>query len=121
MVSTMLKRILVPALAVLAVPATLAGCAEGEIQSVSADALVVDVRTPTEYRMGHYDGAINVPLGEIEQRLDELGGKDREIVVYCRSGHRSANAKGKLLAAGFTNVRDGGSLRYMESLPLDKP
>jgi len=97
--------------------ALLAGCAEGEIKAVAPDALVVDVRTPLEYGMGHFEGAINIPVGDISDRLDDLGNKDGEIILYCRSGHRSADAKVKLLAAGFTKVRDGGSLRYMESLP----
>jgi phage shock protein E len=106
---------------VLLLSAAIAGCAEGEVQALSADALVVDVRTPLEYGMGHYDGAVNIPVGEIEERLGELGDKRDEIVVYCRSGHRSADAKTKLRAAGFTNVYDGGSLRYMESLPPPEP
>jgi rhodanese-related sulfurtransferase/DNA-binding HxlR family transcriptional regulator len=44
---------------------------------------VVDVRPPEEFAAGHVPGAVNIPLGELEERLDELG-EDQEIVAYCR-------------------------------------
>lgn len=47
---------------------------------------VLDVRPPEEYAAGHVPGAVNIPLHELEQRLDELG-KDQEIVAYCRGPH----------------------------------
>jgi len=47
---------------------------------------VLDVRPPEEYAAGHVSGAINIPLSELEQRLDEIG-KDREVVAYCRGPH----------------------------------
>jgi phage shock protein E len=112
-----IRRVAIPA-ALLLAAGLLSGCGKGEIQAVSADALVVDVRTPLEYRAGHYHGAVNIPVDDIEERLDELGDKDAEIIVYCRTGHRSADAKSTLLSAGFTKVYDGGGLRYMESLPI---
>ena len=87
------------------------GCA-----ALPADALIVDVRTAAEYRTGHFPGAVNVPVQEIGRRHSELGDKERTIVVYCRSGHRSAAAKAKLDAAGFTHVLDGGSLGAMMRL-----
>lgn len=48
--------------------------------------IVLDVRPPEEYAAGHVPGAINIPLSELEQRLDELG-HDQEIVAYCRGPH----------------------------------
>lgn len=47
---------------------------------------VLDVRPPEEYAAGHVPGAINIPLSELEQRLDELG-QDKEVVAYCRGPH----------------------------------
>jgi len=47
---------------------------------------VLDVRPPEEYSAGHVPGAINIPLSELEQRLDELG-QDKEVVAYCRGPH----------------------------------
>jgi len=47
---------------------------------------VLDVRPPEEYAAGHVPGAVNIPLHELEQRLEELG-KDQEIVAYCRGPH----------------------------------
>ncbi|VAW75921.1 Transcriptional regulator, ArsR family [hydrothermal vent metagenome] len=47
---------------------------------------VLDVRPPVEFAAGHVPGAVNIPLGELKQRLDELD-KDQEIVAYCRGPH----------------------------------
>ena len=94
-----------------------AACASSSsLTALPADALIVDVRTAAEYRTGHFPGAVNVPVQEIGRRHSELGDKERTIVVYCRSGHRSAAAKAKLDAAGFTHVLDGGSLGAMMRL-----
>ncbi len=75
--------------------------------------LVVDVRTPEEFRSGAYPGAINISLDELQQRIDELGSKDREITLYCASGARSAYAQRVLQHFGFTNVKNGGGLMHM--------
>ncbi len=82
-------------------------------KKIPADALVVDVRTPGEYAGGHYHGAINIPLSQLRSRMSELGPKNRHIIVYCRSGSRSAVARRILVRAGFSKVEDGGSLSRM--------
>jgi len=67
--------------------------------------LVLDVRTPAEYRDGHVPGAVNVPHRELEDRLPELDlPPDREIVVYCEAGPRAAAAGETLREAGFSEV-----------------
>lgn len=71
--------------------------------------LVLDVRTEAEFRRGAYPGAINIPLQELPGRIPELP-RDRGILVYCAAGVRSASAVRLLRAAGFVDVRDGGSL-----------
>ena len=80
------------------------------------NAVILDVRTPEEYATGHYDGAVNIPLDEIEARINEFGPKDGPIIVYCRSGRRAEEAKTKLEANGFTHVISGGGLADMPLL-----
>ncbi|PKL18260.1 MAG: rhodanese-like domain-containing protein [Spirochaetae bacterium HGW-Spirochaetae-5] len=77
-------------------------------------ALVVDVRTPEEYAAGHYENSVNIPLGELESKIDLFGSKDNNIVVYCRTGNRSEKAKIILERYGFKNVTNGGGLKDMQ-------
>lgn len=79
------------------------------------DALLVDVRTPAEYSAGHAEGAVNIPVSELGERLGELGAKDRPIAVYCRTGNRSGYAKRYLEGQGFTRVVDLGTLQNARS------
>jgi hydroxyacylglutathione hydrolase len=67
--------------------------------------LVVDVRSPGEWKAGHIDGAINAPLSRLADDLDRLPA-DRPLVVYCTSGYRSAIAASVLRRAGRTDVAD---------------
>lgn len=98
---------------------------EAEAAALRDDgALVVDVRTQDEYREGHVVGAQHVPLEDPElweQRVDALD-PDRAVVVYCRTGRRSAEAAELLVEAGFTEVYDaGGIVDFTEgALPLDR-
>jgi rhodanese-related sulfurtransferase len=74
-------------------------------------AVLLDVRTPDEFAGGHLDGATNIPVQELEARLAQVPAKkDQDIVVYCRSGVRSAKAKAMLEKAGFTKVHDLGGI-----------
>jgi phage shock protein E len=75
--------------------------------------LIVDVREPDEFSAGHIDGAVLAPLASVVERLGSVG-KDREIVLVCRSGRRSANAYGILADQGYTNLRnlEGGMLAW---------
>ena len=75
--------------------------------------LVVDVRTPEEFRGGAFPGAVNIPLDELQNRIGELGSKSREITLYCASGARSAYAQRYLQQMGFTQVKNGGGLMHM--------
>ncbi|TGK07872.1 rhodanese-like domain-containing protein [Leptospira semungkisensis] len=84
-------------------------------ESIARGALVVDVRTPNEFSIEHYPGATNIPISSLALRLDELGAKDREIVVYCQSGGRSLRAKTLLNDEGFTKVKDAGGLDHLFS------
>ncbi len=67
--------------------------------------LVLDVRRDDEFAEGHVTGAVHIPHDRLAARLAELGGaKDREIVVYCRSGRRAALALETLKNAGFQRL-----------------
>lgn len=68
----------------------------------------VDVRTPGEFSQGSVTGAVNIPLDQVQSRIAEFKGKE-EIVVFCRSGNRSGQAKAILEQNGITNVINGGS------------
>lgn len=75
-------------------------------QALQRGAKIVDVRTPGEFSGGHVPGAVNLPLGELERNLKKLGKKNKPIVLYCRSGSRSARAAALLRQRGFSQVLD---------------
>ena len=79
--------------------------------SVNSDAIVIDVRTPAEYADGHLDGALllDVTAGELQAAIPDLD-PHADYVVYCRSGQRAAAAVDLMEDAGFTQVRNLGSL-----------
>ncbi len=66
-------------------------------------AFILDVREPGEWAQFHIPGATLIPLGDLPNRLNEVP-KDREVVVVCRTGHRSAQGRDILLKAGYTRV-----------------
>jgi rhodanese-related sulfurtransferase len=70
---------------------------------------LVDVRTAEEYRSGYIPGAINISVQELNGKLNKIP-KDKPVVVYCRSGNRSAHAAQALVAAGYTDIYDLGGL-----------
>ncbi|WP_336732564.1 rhodanese-like domain-containing protein [Chryseobacterium sp. VD8] len=70
---------------------------------------LVDVRIPSEFASGSAEGAQNIPLSEIKNQISKFTNKS-EIIVFCRSGNRSAMAKGILEKNGISNVVNGGSL-----------
>ncbi len=79
------------------------------------NALVVDVRTEKEYKEGHVMNALHIPLGMLDDRIQELQAyKNHAVVMVCRSGARSAQAATKLKKQGFTNVHNigGGMLAW---------
>ena len=77
---------------------------------VEAGAILLDVRTPGEFQSGHIEGAINIPVQQLESRIAELPA-DKEVVVYCRSGARSASATRIMESKGISQVYDLGSIR----------
>ncbi len=77
--------------------------------NTSQKPIYIDVREPSEFAGGHIAGAINIPVGSIEDGATALASIDKnaEVVVYCRSGGRAENAKTQLEALGYTNVTNG--------------
>ena len=83
-------------------------------------ALLVDVREREEWQAGHVAGATHIPLGTLPGAASSLP-KDREMLVICRTGNRSAKAQAKLAQAGFTQVTNvtGGMTAWAEhDLPI---
>lgn len=75
---------------------------EEELQS-GAPVVILDVRETAEFAFKHIPNAVSIPLGELDQRLNELNRQDF-IYVICRTGTRSDMAAQKLAASGFTSV-----------------
>lgn len=73
-----------------------------------AKILLLDVRTAEEYAAGHIPGSVLFPYDELAAKFREAD-KGRPIVVYCRTGRRSAIARETLLGMGYTNVSDFGA------------
>ena len=75
-----------------------------------AGAVLLDVRTPQEYREGHIPGSQNVPLQQLDKVEEVTENKDTVLYVYCRSGARSRQAVSLLQAMGYTNVHNIGGI-----------
>lgn len=89
--------------------------------AIDGGAVVVDVRETGEYAVGHVPGALNMPMGQLSGRLDEL---DRSAVVHviCASGNRSAAMTDVLLAQGFdaVNVAGGTGAWIRSGRPVER-
>jgi len=81
-------------------------------QKLESGAIVVDVRTPDEFRDGAYPGAKNIPLSDLGRRLAEIP-KDNPVVLYCASGARSSSAARAMKQAGYSDVINAGGLSDM--------
>lgn len=114
-----MKRFFFPLLTVLLL---LSACTrtEGEYRKITAaeaadrmgeGVVILDVRTRAEFDKGHIPDALLLPDSELAQRAEEvLPDKDQTILVYCRSGRRSAEAAKALVGMGYTAVYDFGGI-----------
>ena len=82
----------------------------------NSEAIVLDVRTQEEFDQSHIPGAVCLPNEFIAADMPFPFGKDTELLLYCRSGNRSAEAAKKLRDLGFSNVFDFGG---MQDWPYD--
>ena len=116
----------------------LAGCAasneqENSYRQISMDEavtmmeeesgyIILDVRTPEEFRERHIPNAINIPNETIgSEDIQELPDKDQLILVYCRSGNRSKQASGKLAELGYTNIVEIGGINDWTGDTVSEP
>lgn len=82
------------------------------LKEMNEGAFLLDVREENEYVAGHADGAVSIPLSELQYRLEDLPG-DREIYCICKSGGRSGQAAEALREVGFHVINvTGGSLDW---------
>lgn len=122
--STCLLLVTLPALAGEAAVAPISQDAFLALPRTGTDApFVLDVRTAEEYASGYVPGAVNIPHDQLASRLAEVP-KDREVVLYCRSGRRTALAADVLAANGYKRLEhlDGDILAWVEKgRPVEKP
>lgn len=76
----------------------------------SSNAVLLDVRTPEEFRQGHIPGSKNIPLQEIEKVQSIVGNKEIPVFVYCLSGARSRQAEMYLKRTGYQTVVNMGGI-----------
>lgn len=88
-----------------------------ELRELLGKVAIVDVRSPKEFGLAHLPGAVNVPVGEVQQRLAEIP-RDQPVVFICRSGVRSMTASAIAIRAGLANVAhlEGGLLGWATEL-----
>jgi len=82
-------------------------------EMVKQGAMIVDVRTPAEYQVGHIKGSVNIPLQVLDKNIAKLK-KDKQVITCCASGMRSGSAKSMLKAKGF-DVHNGGGWNSLQS------
>ena len=82
---------------------------------VNEGAFLVDVRSAGEFAADHVKGSVNIPLDQVQNHLAKFKGK-KQIVVFCRSGSRSGQAKSILSQNGFTNVTNGGTWQDVNTI-----
>ncbi|HRO42718.1 MAG TPA: rhodanese-like domain-containing protein [Flavipsychrobacter sp.] len=84
-------------------------------EAIRDSAFLVDVRTPAEFSAGSVKGAVNIPLDKVPSQLSKFKNK-KNIVVFCRSGSRSGQAKDVLESNGFQNVINGGTWQNVNQI-----
>ena len=79
---------------------------------METNAVLLDVRTPEEHKTGYLEGALLLPLAELESEISsKVADKNTPIYIYCRSGRRAGTAVEKLKAMGYTDLHNLGGLK----------
>ena len=86
------------------------------LKEVLPKAMIVDVRSASEFKSGHYPGAVNIPVDRLAKGAGRLGNKASPKVVYCESGARARQAARIMRAMGFSSVHIGGTRAQLEKL-----
>jgi len=91
---------------------------------MEANAVLLDVRTPEEHKNGYLEGAVLLPLAELENKIaSKVPAKKTPIYIYCRSGRRAETAVEKLKAMGYTDLHNLRGLKDAQKkldLPISK-
>ena len=77
-------------------------------------AQIIDVRSPQEFAGGHIKGSINIPLNELQSKMNKIK-KDKPVITCCASGMRSASARGVLKSNGYQEVYNGGGWASLDN------
>ena len=84
------------------------------MENIDDNTTIVDVRTPEEFAEGHFPNAINIPLDQVAQRINEFKEMPKPIIAYCRSGNRSGIAVSILKQNGIADAINGGGLEDLK-------
>lgn len=76
-----------------------------QLQASGGDTIYLDVREPNEWNLGHLPGAMHIPRGTLETKVEGVIPRDRDVVVYCAGGNRSALAADTMREMGYEKVR----------------
>lgn len=88
---------------------------------LSPDTVLIDVRSPGEFASGHLDGALNLPLDQLQQRIaSAVPDPNRDLLLYCASGARSAFGCSVLHQLGYHQARNGGGIGML-AMSLQRP
>ena len=100
----------------------ISGCCSTESKiSMENNAVLLDVRTPEEHKSGYLEGAVLLPLAELESKISsKVADKNTPIYIYCRSGRRAGTAVETLKAMGYTDLHNLGGLKDAQD-KLDIP
>ena len=86
--------------------------------------ILLDVRTPEEHKIGYLEGAVLLPLAELESKISsKVADKNTPVYIYCRSGRRAGTAVETLKAMGYTDLHNLGGLkdaREKLNIPIKK-
>ena len=114
-----LLLIIIPVILILVKLLTSRADVKGDqvVKILASGGKVIDVRSQSEYRSGHIENSINIPLADILNGVKRNGiKKETPVILYCASGARSASAKRFLVKEGYTKVFNGGSLHHLSRL-----
>lgn len=78
--------------------------AQAIVEHKKGDAIFLDVREPAEWNLGHVPGAVHVPRGQLEGKIEAILPRDSNVIVYCARGSRSALAADTLRQMGYESV-----------------
>ncbi|MEO5589600.1 MAG: rhodanese-like domain-containing protein [Gemmatimonadaceae bacterium] len=78
--------------------------AADSVEALGKGTVFLDVREPSEYALGHVPGAVFLPRGNLETKVEAAVPRDSRVVIYCASGNRSALAADTMAQMGYSNV-----------------